>query len=189
MDDLSRWQHDLAFGQDRKKPGESRTIWVIVITATMMVVEVGAGLLYGSMALLADGLHMASHTAALCIAAFAYIDARKRARDPRFSFGTGKVNTLGGYTGALLLALFALAMAWESIHRFIAPVPIAYNQAILVAVVGLIVNGISVFILGEHGHEHHHEHPHDHDALRDEHHHHHHDHDHDHDHDHKLRSY
>jgi cation diffusion facilitator family transporter len=116
----------------------------------------------------------------------AYIYARRRAGDPRFSFGTGKVNALGGFTGAILLAGFALLMAGESIHRFIEPVPIAFNSAILVAVVGLAVNGASVFILGDHGHSHGHEHDHG------EHHDHGHDHahgnHHDHHHDHNLRS-
>jgi cation diffusion facilitator family transporter len=145
-------QHSHAFGQDVKRPGESRTLIVIVITTIMMVVEVVAGIGYGSMALLADGLHMASHAAALTINAFAYVYARRHAHDERFSFGTGKVNTLGGYTGAVLLAAFALAMVVESVARFVAPVPIAFNQAILVAIIGLIVNGVSVFILGHHHH-------------------------------------
>jgi cation diffusion facilitator family transporter len=161
--------HSHAFGQDRKRPGEARTLIVIGITATMMVVEIAAGLIYGSMALLADGLHMASHAVALSINALAYIYARHHAHDGRFSFGTGKVNTLGGYTGAVLLAGFAIVMAVESVERFIAPVPIAFNQAIFVAVLGLIVNGVSVLILGHHhhpeeAHDHHHHH-HDHNLI------------------------
>lgn len=108
--------HSHAFGQDQKRPGETRTLIVIAITATMMVVEITAGLLFGSMALLADGLHMASHAVALAINAFAYVYARRHAHDRRFSFGTGKVNALGGFTGAVLLALFALFMAWESVR-------------------------------------------------------------------------
>jgi len=147
-----RREHSHAFGQDIKRPGEARTLIVIAVTATMMVVEIIAGLVYGSMALLADGLHMASHAVALSINAFAYVYARRHAHDARFSFGTGKVNTLGGYTGAVLLAGFALAMAVESIGRFIAPVEIAFNQAIFVAVLGLVVNGASVLILGHHHH-------------------------------------
>ena len=98
------------FGQDQKKAGESRTILVIAITATMMVVEIAAGMIFGSMALLADGLHMASHAAALSIAAAAYVYARRHAHDRRFSFGTGKVNALGGFSGAILLAMFAILM-------------------------------------------------------------------------------
>ncbi|NCO35757.1 MAG: hypothetical protein AUJ92_11520 [Armatimonadetes bacterium CG2_30_59_28] len=125
QENLTPWQHAHDFGQDRKRPGEVRTIIVIVITATMMVVEIATGLLCGSMALLADGLHMASHAA-----------------------------VLGGFSGAVLLALFALMMAWESVERILGPVEIAFNQAIFVAVVGLIVNGVSVFILGHQDHDH-----------------------------------
>ena len=149
-DNLHLWRHSHAFGQDIKRPGETRTLIVIAITATMMVVEISAGIAYGSMALLADGLHMASHTAALSVNAFAYIYARRHAHNEIFSFGTGKVNTLGGYTGAMFLAGFALVMVWESVDRLIVPVEIAFNQAILVAVVGLIVNGASVVILKHH---------------------------------------
>ena len=112
-----------------------------------MVVEVVAGLAFGSMALLADGLHVASHATALSLAAFAYVYCRRHAGDPRFAFGTGKVNSLGGYTSALLLAGFATYMAVESVARLIAPVPISFDGAIVVAFVGLIVNGVSVFIL------------------------------------------
>jgi cation diffusion facilitator family transporter len=163
---LESWQHDHAFGQDRKRPGEARTILVIVVTATMMAVEITTGILFGSMALLADGLHMASHAAALSIAAFAYIYARRRAHDAEYSFGTGKVNALGGFAGAVLLVVFALIMAWESVGRIISPVGIAFDQAIIVAVLGLIVNGASALILN---------HRHDHDQESG-HHHHHHDH-------------
>lgn len=154
--DRLRQFHDHSFGQDQVRPGERRTIAVIAITATMMGVEIVAGLVFGSMALLADGLHMASHAAALSIAAFAYVFARRNAHDRRFSFGTGKVNALGGFAGAVLLAVFALMMAGESIHRLLRPVEIAFNQAILVAVVGLVVNGVCVFILAER-HDHHHD--------------------------------
>ena len=151
-DKLEFWRHSHSFGQDLKRPGESRTMIVIALTGAMMAVEIAAGLAFGSMALLADGLHMASHTAALSINAFAYIYARRQAHNERFSFGTGKVNTLGGFTGALLLAGFAVFMAWESVTRLVSPVEIAFNPAIFVASVGLIVNGASVFILG---HSHH----------------------------------
>jgi cation diffusion facilitator family transporter len=133
----------------------------------MMAVELVAGIIFGSMALLADGLHMASHAVALGINAFAYIYARRNASNALYSFGTGKVNALGGFTGAVLLAVFALIMAVESFHRLINPVEIIFNQAIVVAVLGLLVNGICVFILGtkDHEHEHgdhHHSHGHDH---------------------------
>ena len=153
-DDYQSWRHSHAFGQDRKRPGELRTLIVIAITGTMMVVEIVTGILFGSMALLADGLHMASHAAALSINAFAYIYARRHAHNTDFSFGTGKVNALGGFSGAVLLALFALVMCWESLERFLHPVEIIYNQAILVAVLGLVVNGLSVFILGVDEHRH-----------------------------------
>ncbi len=147
-DKLDLWRHSHSFGQHRKRPGEARTLIVIALTSAMMVVEVGAGVAFGSMALLADGLHMAAHTVALSINAFAYIYARRQAHTEQFSFGTGKVNTLGGFTGAMLLAGFAVFMAWESLARLLAPVEIAFNQAIFVATMGLIVNGVSVLILG-----------------------------------------
>jgi cation diffusion facilitator family transporter len=152
------FEHDHSFGQDKKKPGELKTILVIVITFTMMIVEITAGLAFGSMALLADGLHMASHAAALGVSAIAYVFARKYAHDPTYSFGTGKVNVLGGFTGAVLLLVFALIMVSESIHRLVSPVEIVFNQAITVAVIGLIVNGLSMLILGHDDHHHHHDH-------------------------------
>jgi len=166
FDNLHLWEHAHIFGQDRKRPGERRTIIVIALTGSMMVVEIAAGIVFGSMALLADGLHMASHAVALSINAFAYIYARQHAHDSRYSFGTGKINTLGGFSGAVLLALFALLMVWKSFDRFIQPVEIIFDQAILVAVLGLLVNGISVFILGvddssfddDHPHGHQHDH-------------------------------
>lgn len=154
---MNQWQHTHAFGQDRKRPGETRTMVVIAITTIMMVVEIGAGIIFGSMALLADGLHMASHAAALAINVFAYVFARHHAHDPDYSFGTGKVNALGGFTGAVLLAVFALIMAWESVARIVNPVEIALDQAILVAVLGLMVNGVSVIILGHRSHNHRHD--------------------------------
>jgi cation diffusion facilitator family transporter len=148
-------KHDHGFGQDVVRPGERLTVIVIGLTAVTMVVEIAAGLAFGSMALLADGLHMASHATALALTAFAYVYARRHAHDRRFSFGTGKVNALGGFAGAILLCLFALFMAGESIHRIMAPVPIEFNYAILVAIVGLIVNGVSVLILSDqHSHKH-----------------------------------
>lgn len=160
---LHLWQHDHIFGQDRIQAGERRTLLVIVLTATMMIFEIGAGLLFGSMALLADGLHMGSHAVALGVTAFAYFYARKHAFDPSFSYGTGKVNALAGFSSAILLVVFALVMVWESVGRFFNPVDIIFNQAIAVAVIGLVVNALSVLILGrknidEHEHEHYHEH-------------------------------
>ena len=190
--DLSSWQHAHTFKQDQNAPGESRTLIVIILTFMMMVVEIFGGVIYGSMALLADGLHMASHTIALGIAYFAYRYARNHANDPRFSFGTGKVNTLAGYTGAILLAGFSFLMIWESTHRLISPVAISFDQAIWVAVAGLLVNGISVFILGVHSHDHSDEHGHAHSHEKEHKHIHeqsHEDsHEHDHHEDHNLRS-
>ncbi len=130
----------------------------MVLTAGTMVVEIIAGVAFGSMALLADGLHMASHASALLLAWFAYRYARRHAGDARFCFGTGKVNALAGFSGALLLAVFAIGMSAESIDRFIHPVRIHFNMAILVAVIGLLVNAVSVFILGDHHHDHNHNH-------------------------------
>lgn len=177
--------HEHVFGQDRPRPGELRTKIVIALTATTMIVEVTAGVAFGSMALLADGLHMASHAAALTIAAIAYVYARRHAADTRYSFGTGKVNALAGFTGALLLALFAGGMTVESIERLLVPVDIVFNQALAVAVVGLIVNVASVFILGSaHQHDHHHDEDHHHDDG----HRHHEEHHHREDVDHNLRS-
>ncbi len=176
--------HDHTFGQDLKRHGESRTLIVIGITAAMMAIELFAGVIFGSMALLADGLHMASHAVALAINAFAYIYARRNAGNAQYSFGTGKVNALGGFTGAVLLAVFALIMAVQSLDRLFHPVEIIFNQAIFVAVLGLLVNGICVFILGGGDHDH------SHDTLHSHHHEHqdvHHD-DHDHGHDHNLKS-
>ena len=155
--------HDHVFGQDRPQPGERRTRIVVVVTAVMMVVEIAAGVAFGSMALLADGLHMASHAVALGVAAFAYWYARRHARDPRFSFGTGKVNALGGFTGAVLLSMFALLMAWESVQRLLAPVEIVFDQAILVAALGLLVNAAcAVILVKRSGHDHDHDHGHGH---------------------------
>ena len=175
---LADWEHSHSLGLDRRQPGELRTLTVALLTAVTMVVEVVAGLAFGSMALLADGLHMASHAVALGLAVFAYIYCRRHAGDPRFAFGTGKVNSLGGYTSALLLAGFAIYMAVESVSRLMAPVPIVFDAAIVVAVIGLIVNGVSVFILdvrhqapkheadahghGPEAHAHHHGHGHGH---------------------------
>ena len=139
--------HTHVFGQDHRRSGERRTGIVVALTGITMVVEIAAGIAFGSMALLADGLHMASHMVALLISVIAYVVARRHACNPRFSFGTGKVNVLGGYTGAVLLALFAFAMAWESVHRFFEPRSIAYTQAILVAVLGMVVNGVSAVLL------------------------------------------
>lgn len=147
LDNLQRWQHQHIFGNDQRRPGEWRTLIVVLVTVVMMVVEIVAGWWYKSMALLADGLHMASHAAALAVAVVAYVITRRHAHDRRYSFGTGKINSLGGYTGAVLLVLFALMMAWESVVRLIYPTEISFDQAIFVAFLGLLVNGVCAFIL------------------------------------------
>lgn len=162
---IERWIHDHTFGQDRTTGGERRTVIVIGITAVTMVVEIAAGLLFGSMALLADGLHMGSHAVALTITAFAYFYTRRHASDGRFNFGTGKINSLAGFASAVLLVVFAFVMAAESIRRMLSPVAIEFNMAILVALLGLAVNGVSLLVLkggrrgqkkgdGAHGHHH-----------------------------------
>lgn len=170
-DNLHLWQHSHTFGQELPRPGELRTLVVVGITGIMMAVEIVAGIVFGSMALLADGLHMASHAVALSINAFAYVYARRHARNTDYSFGTGKVNALGGFSGAVLLAMFALLMAWESFGRLVRPVEIIFNQAILVAVLGLAVNAACVLILGvdDRGHpdEDHHHDSHDHEHHHD----------------------
>jgi len=168
--DIESWRHDHAFGQDQMRVGERRSKMVIALTAVMMVAEIAAGLAFGSMALLADGLHMASHAVAIGITVVAYVYARRHAFDTRYSFGTGKVNALAGFGSAVLLVCFAALMAWESSVRLANPVVIAFDQAILVAILGLVVNATCAVILG-HGHGeshedegsgHHHRHRHDH---------------------------
>lgn len=174
---IEQWQHSHHFTQDDRR-SERRTQIVIGLTATMMVLEISAGLLFGSMALLADGWHMATHVAALSITALAYWYARRHADNPRYSFGTGKVGVLGGFASAIALAVVALVMALESIQRFFVDVAIQFPEAIAVAVIGLVVNLVSALLLRDHHHHHHHDHSH-------------HDHDHDHDHahqDHNLRA-
>jgi cation diffusion facilitator family transporter len=171
---LDGWTHDHVFDQDQQKAGEKRTLLIVILTAAMMVVEIATGLMYGSMALLADGLHMASHATALGIAVFAYVISRRLAADPRFAFGVGKINSLAGFASAVMLLGFALIMVIESTDRLINPLSIAFDQALVVAVIGLVVNGVSAWVLISTPHEHGHAHGHDH-------------HDH-HGHDHNLRA-
>ncbi len=159
---VSELSHAHDFCASQSGAGEKATWRVIGLTAAMMVMEILAGWAFGSMALLADGWHMASHAGALGITAFAYAFARRHADNPDFSFGTGKVNALGGFTSAVVLAMVALLMAWESAWRLVEPEPIGFNQAIAVAVLGLLVNLLSVKLLGHGGHCHGH-HGHDHD--------------------------
>ncbi len=162
-ENLETWRHDHVFDHDQKKAGERRTLAVVALTAVMMVIEITAGLVYGSMALLADGLHMASHTVALSIAVFAYVISRRLAFDRRFAFGVGKINSLAGFASAVMLLGFALIMVIESVARLINPVNIAFDQALLVAVVGFVVNGVSAWILVSTPHDHAHGHDHEHD--------------------------
>ena len=160
------------FRQDQQRAGERRTLLVVALTAVMMVVEIAAGLIYGSMALLADGLHMGSHAAALGIAVFAYVISRRLARDRRFSFGVGKINSLAGFASAVMLLGFALVMVVESTDRLINPLPIAFDQALLVAILGLVVNGASAWILISTPHDHGHSHDHNHHGHAHQHGHH-----------------
>nr|WP_201797867.1 CDF family Co(II)/Ni(II) efflux transporter DmeF [Photobacterium rosenbergii] len=159
---MQQWQHNHDFVSINRQ-GERRTLWVLGLTLVTMVAEITAGTVYGSMALLADGWHMGTHAAAFLITLFAYRYARKHANNPAFSFGTGKVSVLGGFTSAIALGLVALIMLVESVHRLFNPQAIQFNEAIMVAVIGLVVNVISVFLLHDHhSHEHHHGHSHGH---------------------------
>jgi cation diffusion facilitator family transporter len=160
--------HDHVFLSAGHAESERRTWWVIGLCGAMMLLEIVGGLAFGSIALVADGLHMSTHAGALLLAALAYRYARQYARDARFSFGTGKLGDLAGFTSAIVLAMIALLIGYEALSRFIAPEPIHFAEAIPIAVLGLIVNIGSVFLLSggdhhHHGHGHHHDHGHDHD--------------------------
>lgn len=176
---LEQWQHSHTFSINQEQ-AEKTTKTVMILTAITMMVEIVAGSIFGSMALLADGWHMATHVAAFGITIFAYQYARTHANDPKYTFGTGKVSVLGGFTSAVALAVIAFVMALESVARFFQPQMIHFNEAIGVAAIGLIVNLISALLLQDHhhGHEHHHNHAHD------EHHNQHHNHDYDQSHNH-----
>lgn len=149
--------HEHVFLGQNHDANARRTLAVVALTAVMMVGEIIAGWLTGSMALLADGFHMATHAGALGVAALAYAFARRHARDPRFTFGTGKVGDLAGFSSALLLGVVALGIAVESVLRLLEPRPVVFGTAIIVAVVGLAVNLVSAVLLG-HGHHHGHDH-------------------------------
>jgi cation diffusion facilitator family transporter len=158
--------HNHVFLGEGHERNERRTWTVIALCSFMMVAEIVGGLLFGSIALVADGLHMSTHASALLLAALAYRYARRHAEDDRFSFGTGKLGDLAGFTSAIVLAMIALLIGYEALTRFIWPVPISFNEAIPIAALGLIVNVASVLLLsgGGHHHDHSHGHPgHDHD--------------------------
>jgi cation diffusion facilitator family transporter len=170
---LDRWQRDhfyLAEHHDRR----ARRVWLAVwLTAAMMVAEIAAGTVFGSMALLADGWHMATHAGALGLAGLAYRYAARHARSRRFSFGTGKIGDLAAFTNAIVLILIAGLIAWECIRRLLSPEPIAYDEALGVAVLGLLVNLVCAALLHERaegGASGAHDHPHDHDHAPESHH-------------------
>ena len=167
--DVENLKHEHQFHVEGQKEAERRTYYVIGLTLTMMVVEIAAGTTFRSMALLADGWHMGTHAAALGITAFAYAYARRNADNPVYTFGTGKVGVLGGYTSAVVLGVIALMMLWESGRRLVSPVPIRFNEAIFVACLGLAVNLLSAYLLmgSPHRHSKRDEHEHDHKPHQD----------------------
>ena len=169
---IDRHSHDHQFLGASHDENARRTLWVVALTFVMMIGEIAAGYITGSMALLADGFHMATHAGALGIAAAAYGFARRNANNRRYSFGTGKVGDLAGFASAMVLGLVSLGIAGESILRLFQPTTVAFGEATVIAVVGLAVNLVSAFVLmGHHGHDHGHHHDHAHEHGR----HHHHD--------------
>ena len=153
--------HDHVFLGKGHDKNAQKTWWVIGLAATMMLVEIVGGTMFGSLALVADGMHMSTHAGAMLIAALAYTYARKHAHDPRFVFGTGKLGDLAGFTSAIILAMIALIIGYEAVLRFMAPVPIHFSEAIPIAIVGLLVNLASAWLLSDddhHGHSHGHSH-------------------------------
>ncbi len=178
--ELEQLTHDHVFLGNAHDRNARRTLWVVLLTAGMMVVEIAAGVLFNSMALLADGFHMATHAGALGVAAIAYAYAKKHAKSGRYSFGTGKVGDLAGFASAMALGLVALGIAVESAQRLLSPQSVAFGEATIIAVVGLLVNLASAWLLGAdhhhgHGHGHDHGHHHDHDDHAQGHDNHHHD--------------
>ena len=165
--DLSCWTHDHVFDKSNRA-AERGTRAVVWITAAMMLVEIAAGWWFNSMALLADGLHMASHAAAIGLSAFAYAAARHYARDARFAFGTWKIEVLAGFASAIILLGIAALMIFGAVERIIEPKDIHYQEALIVAGLGLLVNFVCAAILGKaHHHEHDHAEHHDHDQHHD----------------------
>ena len=144
--------HDHVFLGAGHERNERRTWMVIALCSVMMVAEIVGGLLFGSIALVADGLHMSTHAGALLLAALAYTYARRHANDERFSFGTGKLGDLAGFTSAIVLAMIALLIGYEAVHAPVLPVPIDFDEAIPIAVFGLAVNVASAALLSGGGH-------------------------------------
>ncbi|MDB5488807.1 MAG: hypothetical protein JWQ58_2522 [Reyranella sp.] len=172
LPDTGHLTHEHVFLGSSHDQNARRTLWVVALTAAMMVGEIVAGYLTGSMALLADGFHMATHAGALTAAAVAYAYAKRHAANRRFSFGTGKVGDLAGFASAMVLGLVALGIAGESIMRLLDPVDVAFLEATWIAVLGLGVNIASAFLLGghhSHGHDHHDHDHHEHDGHGHEH--------------------
>src|SRR6201995_1071143 len=149
-------EHSHVFLGDAHEHSERRTWAVIWLCGAMMALEIIGGSLFGSIALVADGMHMSTHAGALLLAALAYRYSRRHARDARFTFGTGKLGDLAGFTSAIVLAMIALLIGWEAIARLLHPVPIAFSQAIPIACLGLVVNIASAWLLGGGDHHHHH---------------------------------
>lgn len=161
--------HDHVFLGKDHETAERRTWAVIALCTVMMIAEIVGGAMFGSLALIADGLHMSTHAGALLLAALAYSYARKYATDRRFSFGTGKFGDLAGFSSAIVLAMIALLIGYEAVSRLLEPVAISFNEAIPIAVLGLVVNVVSAWLLSgghhhghSHGHDHGHHHGHDH---------------------------
>lgn len=155
--------HDHVFLGEGHQRNERRTWFVIVLCGAMMTIEIVGGAMFGSIALIADGLHMSTHAGALLLAALAYTFSRRYAKDPRFSFGTGKLGDLAGFTSAIVLAMIAILIGYESITRLLAPVPIHFGEAIPIATLALCVNVASAWLLSAGGHDHGHGHSHDHE--------------------------
>ncbi|MEY4210148.1 MAG: hypothetical protein RLZ92_527 [Pseudomonadota bacterium] len=179
---LENWQHSHEFARINRR-GETRTKWVLLLTLTTMLVEIAAGMQFHSMALLADGWHMATHVMAFMIAIFAYRYTRIHEQDQTFAFSPAKVGILGGFASSIALAMVALMMVAQAAERLLFPQTISFDEATIVAVAGLVINLLSALLLRDHPDHGHHQHHHSH-----EHHHHHDEHEHHHHHDHNLRA-